>query len=112
MIHLDPLINSNNYDHYYHPGILSCPHSSSSLIFVHSIFTEHHCVTRPCARYRGFGESKPEPSLTGARGPVSETPRGAWASETQGTIPNNGGLYMAVREGLPEEVTCQLSFEG
>lgn len=52
MIYKDPLFKSNNYYHYYHPGIMSFPHSSSS----HSVFTEHHHVSRPCARHWGFGE--------------------------------------------------------
>ena len=47
MIHLESLINSNSYDHCYHPGILSCPRFSSSLVFVRSIFPGCRCMTRP-----------------------------------------------------------------
>lgn len=82
MIHLDPFISSNNYEHYYHPGILSYPCFSSSLVFVHSVFTEHHCVTRPWARHWGFEKSKPEPSLAGVKSPLSEVTGAVWATGT------------------------------
>lgn len=80
MIRLDPLANSNNYDHYAHPGILSWRGFPSSLAFVHSMFTEHQGETRPCARPRGFGKSKPEPSLIGAKSPVREATGGVWTT--------------------------------
>ena len=39
---------------------------------------------------------------------MSEATGGDQATGTQGVLGNNGGLYMAVREGFPEEVTREL----
>lgn len=39
---------------------------------------------------------------------MSEATGGDQTTGMQGVLGNNGGLCMAVREGFPEEVTCEL----